>query len=342
MSAVIQKVQLAKSGLAEACSSLLTGFEAALLTSAALTAEVNALKQSLKRSENELGHAKKQLEDKEGATNEVATLKEALSAAERNVAAQRAEREKQEVRVAELQQELQALMEKHESLERDSKTRESELASALESAKAAKAEAHKALQEIEELKKIAAGKAFFMQSKHVKVNYLLLTRIRSSPGVFADLPRSMSDAAAFYRAEEGSSMEKVFWSQYAEAGHPVPLSDQLKRLVEFHKVAEQAMKGLIVRLWPKEAMPGSYFSLVRRLVDACPWVEVIKHSACIEGARRALARAKVHWGKMDVEKLVTDAPPPGKEYRTPEMYYKGVLKGALIIAGECSKDVIFE
>ena len=78
------------------------------------------------------------------------------------------------------------------------------------------------------MKKIAACKAFFMQSKHVKVNYLLLPRIQSSPGAFADLPRSVSDAATFYRAEEGSSMEKVFWSQYPEAGHPVPLSDQLK------------------------------------------------------------------------------------------------------------------
>ena len=94
--------------------------------------------------------------------------------------------------------------------------------------------------------------------------------------------------------------------------HPVPLSDQLKQLVELHKVAEQAMKGLIVRLWPKEAMPGSYFGLVRRLVDACPWIEVVKRSVCIEGARRALARAKVHWGKMDAEKLVTDRPPLGK------------------------------
>ena len=65
------------------------------------------------------------------------------------------------------------------------------------------------------MKKIAAGKAFFMQSKHVKVNYLLLTRIRSSPGAFVDLPHSVCGAAAFYRAEEGSSTEKVFWSQYA-------------------------------------------------------------------------------------------------------------------------------
>ena len=62
------------------------------------------------------------------------------------------------------------------------------------------------------------------------------------------------------------------------------------------------MKGLIVRLWPEEAMPGSYFGLVRRLVDACPWVEVIKHSACIEGARRAFARAKVHVGPVPMLK----------------------------------------
>ena len=65
--------------------------------------------------------------------------------------------------------------EKHESLELDSKTQASELAAALESAKSAKAQARKALQEIEAMKKIAAGKAFIMQSKHVKVNYLLLT-----------------------------------------------------------------------------------------------------------------------------------------------------------------------
>ena len=277
-----------------------------------------------------------------GATSEVATLKQALVEAEKRAATERTEREKYEAEVGKVRQELQALMEKHESLELDSKTRASELAVAIENAKSAKAESQKTLQELDEVKKIAAGKAFFMQSKHINVSYLLLTRIRSSPGAFADLPRSVSDAAAFYRAEEGSSTEKVFWSQYAEAGHPVPLSDQLKQLVELHKAAEQAMKGLIVRLWPGEALPGSYFGLVRRLVEACPRLEVIKRSVCIEGARRALARAKVHWGKLDAEKLVKDGPPPGKEHRKPENYYKDVLKGACLVADECSRDVIFE
>ena len=40
--------------------------QAALLTSVALIVEVDALKQSLERSENELGLVKKQLNDKEG------------------------------------------------------------------------------------------------------------------------------------------------------------------------------------------------------------------------------------------------------------------------------------
>ena len=122
----------------------------------------------------------------------------------------------------------------------------------------------------------------------------------------------------------------------------MPMSDQLKQMVELHKAADQAMKGFIVRLWPGDALPNSFFGLVRWLVDACPRLEVVKRSICIEGARRAFARVKTQWVKLDAEKLLTDAPPPGKEYRTPEMYYNCVLKGALRIADECSKDVIFE
>ena len=113
------------------------------------------------------------------------------------------------------------------------------------------------------MRKIAAGKAFNMQSKHVKVNYLLLTRVRSSPGAFADLPRSVSDAVKYYQAEEGSSTEKLFWSQYTRTEHPMPMSDQLKQLVELHKAAEQSMKGFIVWMWPGDALPDSYFGLVR-------------------------------------------------------------------------------
>ena len=122
----------------------------------------------------------------------------------------------------------------------------------------------------------------------------------------------------------------------------MPLSYQLKKLVELHKAAELAMKDLIVRMWPCEPLPGSYFGLVRWLVNACPRFEAIKRSVCIEGARRAFARAKVHWANMDAEKLVKEGPPEGKEHRYPEKNYDSVLKGSCLVAEECAKEVIFE
>ena len=54
------------------------------------------------------------------------------------------------------------------------------------------------------------------------------------------------------------------------------------------------MKDLIVRLWPAEPIPSSFFVLVKRIGRACPRLDVIKRSVCIEGARMAFARAKVH------------------------------------------------
>ena len=74
----------------------------------------------------------------------------------------------------------------------------------------------------------------------------------------------------------------------------MPLSDQLKQLVELHNAAELAMKDLIVQMWPGEPLPSSYFGLVKRLLNACPRLEVIKRSVCIEGSLRAFARTKVH------------------------------------------------
>ena len=157
-----------------------------------------------------------------GLATEVEALRKALGEAEEKAVQQQAARKKLKARVKEVQQELQDAVKKCEALEHDASVQGAKLAKACKSAETAWNEAQAALQEIQEAKKITAGKAFKMQSKYVVKQYLLLTRVRSSPGAFADIPCSVSDA------EEGSSTEKVFWSQYAEAGHPVPLRDQLK------------------------------------------------------------------------------------------------------------------
>ena len=69
----------------------------------------------------------------------MAALKKVLSEAEYKAAVERIEHEKQDARVGEVQQELQELGKKFESLERDFKMKESKLAKALLSMKDAPA-----------------------------------------------------------------------------------------------------------------------------------------------------------------------------------------------------------
>ena len=115
----------------------------------------------------------------------------------------------------------------------------------------------------------------------------------------------------------------------------------MKQLVELHQATKLAMKDLVVRLWPADPIPSSYFTLVKRIMGACPRLDAIKQSVCIEGARMAFAHAKVHWGRLDAENLITEGPPEGKEHRKPELYYEGVMKGARLVADKCTKDIIF-
>ena len=131
-------------------------------------------------------------------TIEVEALRKALAEAEGKAVQQQAARKKLKARVGEVQQELQDVVKKCEALEHEALAREAELIKARQSLEATWNEAWDTLQEIQEAKKITAGKAFNMQSKYVERNYLLLTRIRSFPGAFVDLPRSVSDAAEFF------------------------------------------------------------------------------------------------------------------------------------------------
>ena len=86
----------------------------------------------------------------------------------------------------------------------------------------------------------------------------------------------------------------------------------------------------------------SYFGLVQRLADAVPHIDVVKQSACIEGARMAFARVKTFWGKMKAIDVATNSPPKGKDRPEPEHYFGDVLEAARLIEGQCSKDITFE
>ena len=71
-------------------------------------------------------------------------------------------------------------------------------------------------------------------------------------------------------------------------------------------------------------------------------IDVVKRSACIEGARMAFARVKAYWAKMKATDVAAKGPPKGKDHHAPEHYFEDVLEGARLIEGQCSKNMIFE
>ena len=66
----------------------------------------------------------------------------------------------------------------------------------------------------------------------------------------------------------------------------------------------------------------------------------MKRSACIEGARMALARVKTYWARMEATAIATRSAADGQD--TTEHYFKEVLEVTCLIEAQCSKSAVFE
>ena len=111
-------------------------------------------------------------------------------------------------------------------------------------------------------------------------------------------------------------MERLFWSQFDTPKHRL-LNERVAQWAELHKMSGTTMKDVIARLWPTEPIPGSYFGLVRRLVNAVSCIDAVKRSTCIEGARMALSHVKIYWAKMTTTNVAAQSPPEGKDLNMP-------------------------
>ena len=145
----------------------------------------------------------------------------------------------------------------------DNKAKAANLDKDLQEAREARSESRAAQEEIRQAGEIAAGKPFLLQTKFGDLNYAQLNQVWSSPGVFLDLPKSASDAAQFYQAQEGYATEKLFWSQFGVPKRPLLQNEQMTQWAELHRLSGSARKDVVVRLWPTEPIPDSYFGLVR-------------------------------------------------------------------------------
>ena len=84
---------------------------------------------------------------------------------------------------------------------------------------------------------------------------------------------------------------------------PLPLSERMAAMAELHRLSGIVMRSVIDQLWPKGPRPDNYFGLVQQFLGAS-----MKRSACIEGARMALARVKTYWADMEATSIATQGP----------------------------------
>ena len=135
-------------------------------------------------------------------------------------------------------------------------------------------------------------------------------------------------------------MEELFWSQFHSPGRPLPVTDRLAEWAELNRLSGLAMKDVVAHLWPERPKPKTYFGLVQQFLDAVPHIKAMKRSACIEGARMALARVKTCWAEMDATAVASRD--SDRSQLPAEHYFEEVLRGARLVKSQCSKNVMFK
>ena len=176
--------------------------------------------------------------------------------------------------------------------------------------------------------------------KFLDPKYAPLDRRWSAADAYADLEKSTADVTKFFKDQKDSEVERLFWSQFSAPMRPLPLSERMAAVAELHRLSGLAMRSVIDHLWPKEPKPDSYIGLVQRLFGARTQIDAMKRSACIEGARMALARVKTYWAGMEATNIAIQGPAGSQD--PAEHYFEQVIEGARRIESQCSKNVMFE
>ena len=140
--------------------------------------------------------------------------------------------------------------------------------------------------------------------KFLDPKYAPLDRRWSPADTYADLAKSTADAADFFKGQGDKEVEKLFWSQFNASTRPLSLSDKMAAVAELHRLSGLAMQSVIDHIWPQGPKPDSYFGLVQQFLGAVPQIDAMRRSACIEGARMALARVKAYWTDMEATVIV--------------------------------------
>ena len=197
-------------------------------------------------------------------------------------------------KIAKMVVELKNAADRYELLEKENRTKMTDLEKAVEATKETRSKIRAAEEELRQAGDITAGKPFLLRTKFGDPKYAPLDRLWSAADTYADLAMSAADATAFFKGQEDHEVEKLFWSRFSAPTHPLLLNEQMAEWAELHRLSGLAMRSVVDHLWPEGPRPNSCFSLVQRFLGVVPHIDAVKRTACIEGARMALARVKTY------------------------------------------------
>ena len=235
---------------------------------------------------------------------------------------------------------LKDATDRYEVLERERRAEQEDLKKAVAEAKDARSAMRAMKEELRQVGDIVAGKPFMLRRKFTDPKYAQLGRLYGAEDPYLDLAVSAADAVVHFRSQKDHKMEELFWSQFHSPERPLPLTDRLAEWAELNRLFGLAMTDVVAHLWPERPKPESYFGLLQQFLGAVPHTEAMQRSACIEGARMALACVKTYWAEMDATAVASRG--SDKSRFPTEHYFEEVLQGARLIESHFSKDVMFE
>ena len=197
-------------------------------------------------------------------------------------------------KIAKMAVELKDAADRYQHLEEEDRVKATDLEKARVAAKEARSKIRATKEELNQAADIVSGKPFLLRTKFEDPKYAPLDRLWCSADAYMDLAASAADAAEYFKDQKGPEVEKLFWSQFHAPMRPLLLNERMAEWAELHRLSGLAMRSVVDHLWPGGPRPNSYFSLVQQFLGAVPHIDAMKRSACIEGARMALALVKMH------------------------------------------------
>ena len=159
--------------------------------------------------------------------------------------------------------ELKDAADRHELLEKESKTKTADLEKAMVAAKETRSKIKAAKEELRQAENITAGKPFLLRTKFGDPKYAPLDQLWSAADVYLDLATSATDATEFFKDQKDHEVEKLSWSQFSTPMRPLLLNEQMAKWAELHRLSGLAMRSVVDHFWPEGPRPNSYFGHVQ-------------------------------------------------------------------------------